>query len=135
MDGEYPTDEDLERIKKWPFDDLDAGLEFVQSIWRWPDFGIAKGNGVLYLATGGWSGNEHIIGAMKENVGFWCRWICSTRGGAHEFDLHAKAPHHETRFALEARVLALLEENKKLREVGEAWNEAKEEEAGRRSYE
>lgn len=38
------------------------------------------------VATGGWSGNEDIIGALQDNTLFWtiC-WNLSKRGGYYEF--------------------------------------------------
>jgi hypothetical protein len=96
---EYPTDEELVCIEVWPFDDIDGALVYVQSLWHWPE-SIQQEDGVLYLATGGWSGNEAIIGAMRKNIGIWSRWICSTRGGAHEFELNAGYRTRDTRFTL-----------------------------------
>ena len=104
---DYPFDEDLQRIKDWPFNDIDSVFAFVKSLWHWGVGPEWEMNGVLYLATGGWSGNESIISAMMENIGIAARWICSARGGAHEFELHAQttnSPNRETRFTLEARL-------------------------------
>ncbi len=108
--ADYPTDDELQRIKDWPFDDTDNVFAFVKSIWHWPDFGVAEDNGVLYLATGGWSGNEDIIEAMLSNIAIRCRWICSTRGGAHEFEMKAvtsKSPDRGTRFKLAKKLQQL----------------------------
>lgn len=99
-ESEYPTDEELQQLESWPYDDIQGGLEFAVSLWKYPDY-IAREDGVLYLATGGWSGNESIIAAMRANIGIWSRWICSSRGGAHEFELEGSGgTFRETRFQL-----------------------------------
>lgn len=119
---EYPSEEDLARIEAWPFDDVNEAFDFVQTIWHWRPSGIAKEDGVLYLATGGWSGNESIIAAMRSNIGIWSRWICSSRGGAHEFELEAGYHERGTRFTLAHQVAALRrkQEDKPLMGVEEA---------------
>lgn len=104
-DDGYPTDEELERLEKWPFDDIGGAFAFVKSLWWMPDFGVVEANGILYLATGGWSGNESVIEAMLRNVGISTRWICSSRGGAHEFELSAQHQDRETRFKLERQLI------------------------------
>ncbi len=108
-EDEYPTDEELGRVVNWPYTDVDAGLEYCVSLWHWPDM-IRRHNGVLYMATGGWSGNESIIAAMKENIGMWSRWVSSTRGGAHEFELQRTDPYRPTRFNLQLEVESLTKE-------------------------
>lgn len=42
----------------------------------------------VYIATGGWSGNEEIISALHDNLLFWgiC-WQKSERGGAYWFTI------------------------------------------------
>lgn len=109
MDSDgYPTDAELEKIRRCKYEETNDVLEFVASIWRWPESGVAREDGVLYLATGGWSGNEAIIQSMHENLCLWSRWICSTRGGAHEFYLAAGwRSHHESRFMLARKVRGL----------------------------
>lgn len=92
----YPTESALERIKAWPFEDLNGCLDFVASIWHWPDFGVSHelrpeeahvvgaeaGDRYLRLATGGWSGNEDIVTAMCLNrmLNAFC-WRMSASGG------------------------------------------------------
>ena len=93
-DGEagdgYPTNADLERIVSWPMEDAAGALEFVRSMWHWPM--LAKRDGqdlkVFEFVTGGWSGNESLIGALEENV--LLRGLCwwsSERGGKHVWRL------------------------------------------------
>jgi hypothetical protein len=93
----YPTDEVLEAIRQWPYTDANGCLEYVAGLWHWPDFASRElppheaevvhaddGDRYLRLATGGWSGNESLISAMKENVMLrsMC-WCLSARGGLH----------------------------------------------------
>ena len=79
----YPTDETLNAIEEWPYTDFDGLLEYVREAWS--DIGrIWEADGDIKLATGGWSGNESIIGAMQQNHVFWAMaWYSSTRGGLH----------------------------------------------------
>ena len=47
---------------------------------------IRIGHKWIKFATGGWSGNEEIIGAMRSNYGIWSLlWESSHRGGLHIF--------------------------------------------------
>lgn len=93
MSDEYPRDSELETIKNWdllttPVAEL---VDYVEHLWHWPERGF-KLSGVrvlrLELHTGGWSGNESIIGALKDNPIFWvvC-WMKSTRGGHYWFKI------------------------------------------------
>ena len=100
----YPTEAALERIKKWDFKDNSGPvdlLEFVRSIWWSADWGFRgperttgpiRGKVLRFrLSTGGWSGNESIIGAMLGNAVFWLMcWQQSRRGGHFVFDVPDK---------------------------------------------
>jgi hypothetical protein len=81
-----PTDVDLAKIEAWPVWDMAGLLEFVRNIWS--DYGrIWREGSNIHLATGGWSGNEMIVGALKRTV-FWSMcWERSERGGKHVFCL------------------------------------------------
>lgn len=84
----YPTKKELQRIKKWPIImDLDGFLRFIENLWEYPDRFVLTGKKVkrLYLSTGGWSGNESIISAMKENLFWVIAWEKSVRGGHYWF--------------------------------------------------
>ncbi len=86
-DNGYPEEEELERIKKWKVDksNFDEFMDYVRSIWHWPEF-VKKVENRYVLVTGGWSGNESVIGAMKENRVFWLMyWQSSERGGRYVF--------------------------------------------------
>ena len=84
----YPTPEELRKIKEWNcIDDLDGLLRFVENLWYYPDRFYLTGKKVkrLYLSTGGWSGNESVIKALRETM-FWCfAWWKSQRGGHYWF--------------------------------------------------
>jgi len=73
---EYPTEKELEIVKEWDILKNGVGglLEHIESIWWCPDWGFKlSGKRVfrLELHTGGWSGNEDIIEALKSNNLFW----------------------------------------------------------------
>ena len=71
-DSGYPDEEELERVKKWNVNkaNFDEFMEYIKSIWRWPEF-VKKVENRYVLVTGGWSGNESIISAMRMNCTFW----------------------------------------------------------------
>ena len=91
---EYPTEKILEFIKtfdliKKPASEL---LDYIEKIWWTPGFGFhreSKGEMInLQLSTGGWSGNEDIIKALKDNFTFWALyWVMSKRGGHYWFEI------------------------------------------------
>jgi hypothetical protein len=87
-DDGYPTDEALKRITEWSWHDIQAMLDFVQSLWWCRDLLWAIDGDILSASTGGWSGNESLVAAMQKNIGFWhmC-WESSRRGGHYTFDL------------------------------------------------
>ena len=97
---EYPTDEELSRITDW--DILKEGvrplIEYIQSLWWMPEWGFVLRDGYtrwnrrhakkLELHTGGWSGNESIIGALQQNWLFWSLfWEKSEVGGHYWFTI------------------------------------------------
>jgi hypothetical protein len=75
----------LEKIRKWPFDDSDACFRYMQSLWRWPEYLEIKRK-YIYLSTGGWSGHEEAVGALQTNMMLWMMvWYSSRRGGHYIF--------------------------------------------------
>lgn len=98
MTDAYPTDADLERIAQWSYDDAVSWFAFIKSLW-WPaGWGWDEEDTLerqhqsqrkvhhYNLSTGGWSGNEELIDAMKRNYTLWAMtWRCSRRGGHFEF--------------------------------------------------
>ena len=97
MDADgYPTAKTLRIIKKWPIKSnfaIQDLLDFCRKAWRYPDyFGKPHGTGIerkVNISTAGWSGNEDIIEALRENRPFWifC-WLESRRGGHYKFLVH-----------------------------------------------
>jgi len=93
----YPDDLELARIQAWPREDYRGLMEFVHSLWRFTadkdyrdlakEWGWTQGLEDRYqLSTGGWSGNESIIGALQLNTLFWLKcWQQSSRGGHYVF--------------------------------------------------
>jgi hypothetical protein len=90
---EYPEKKDLEKIKKWEYTDCKGLFLFIQSIWHFgEDYCKLKGRRI-HLITGGWSGNEDIVGALEKNYMVWClTWQKSVRGGSFYFLLPRKEP-------------------------------------------
>lgn len=100
----YPTEQALEVIEKWHWDDISGWFKFIQGIWYlnswgWKEkdephdwnekFEKYKSRMVHrhYVSTGGWSGNESIIGAMQRNDMMWhLNWVQSRRGGHYIFE-------------------------------------------------
>lgn len=87
----YPTEETLQAIRDWPIGHYRQLLEYVRRTWYYPDrVWILQTLPTLRyaLSTGGWSGNEELLGALEENRVFWgtC-WFLSQRGGYHEFEV------------------------------------------------
>lgn len=84
----YPTEEELELVKNWPHTDFEGLMERVESLWWMSEWGFKKTQRRYYLSTGGWSGNEDIIRALKENTMFWMMcWVQSRRGGHYVFEV------------------------------------------------
>jgi hypothetical protein len=93
----YPDEETLERIEQWDSMDPDGCLNFVKRAWHWPEgashqltdaeasiVGAKEGERHLRLATGGWSGNESLVGALRHNRLVSAQtWLLHARGGLH----------------------------------------------------
>ncbi len=80
----YPTDESLKQIKnyKGSYKALMSEVAYLFGSYGKCEF---DGNHWI-VATGGWSGCESVIQAMKENIMFWLMcWYMSKRGGYYEF--------------------------------------------------
>jgi len=95
MDPEgYPDEVELETIKCWPitlkvepkYKEYHDLMYYIAHRWRYAD-GYWKRHGNTYsISTGGWSGNEDMIGALHQNHLFWSLfWYSSDRGGHHVF--------------------------------------------------
>ena len=89
----YPDSADIRKIKKWKttngWRDL---IDFVEGAVWLRDYGrFRRNNRHVRIATGGWSGNEEIVGALSDNLVFWATcWLKSERGGLHVFRLPSK---------------------------------------------
>ena len=94
MTERYPTEGELKIIKEWDLtkqEKVSDLLEYIEEIWWAPDWGfILSGKRVLKLElhTGGWSGNEDIIGALQRNILFFALyWDKSVKGGHYYFTI------------------------------------------------
>lgn len=65
----YPTDEELETVKKWKPAagwNLETFAEFMEYVNSIADWYVFEREGNAYsLSTGGWSGNEDVIAALR----------------------------------------------------------------------
>lgn len=101
--NKYPTEEELEFIKN--FNILKEPpvklAKYIQSIWHWgedycpitafKDEYDGREMWKFEMHTGGWSGNEDIVLALRENWMFWNTfWTMSKRGGHYWFELPIK---------------------------------------------
>ena len=85
--NDYPTDEQLKKIRKWSHNDFKGMFYFINNIWN-KDYGysLIYSDQFFQLYTGGWSGNEDILRAMSENIAWWASyWQSSHRGGKYVF--------------------------------------------------
>lgn len=86
---DYPDEETLKKIREFDFGDkLQNSPDFFRLIydnWLYHDtcwrYDIEKD--CLQISTGGWSGNEDIIEAMKDNFQFWLFFWYQARAGGH----------------------------------------------------
>ena len=99
MTGRYPTQSELRRIRTWPMEDGYRELmAYVRGIWEYADWGwretgrrpaeVAKwkhkpGQRYYDISTGGWSGNEDIMGALERNWMFMSLCFERHRVGGH----------------------------------------------------
>ena len=95
----YPTEETLDKIENWSYNDPKGWFKFIENIWHLRSWGWTEGSYKqnesdsknkyrYYVSTGGWSGNESIIRAMQENKNLWYySWVQSRRGGHYIFEV------------------------------------------------
>lgn len=93
------NDEELETIAKWPFEQgWHELMAYVRRRWQYADAGYWKesvtfGNydemiDCYNISTGGWSGNEELISALRQNVMAWSLcWVQERRGGHYIFEI------------------------------------------------
>lgn len=89
----YPEEHELKKIEEWDYHDFRGLMEYVEELWKYADYGYWKRGRKYYrISTGGWSGNESIIYALKQNRMFWaCCWVSSKRGGHYIFEISKEA--------------------------------------------
>ena len=103
-EGGYPTELACDIIKHWHWSDQEGWFEFIKNIWHLASWGwheeyggyddylkepLKEDKKRYYISTAGWSGNETLIGAMKENPMLWhLTWVQSRRGGHYIFELY-----------------------------------------------
>lgn len=97
-DGDgYPTEYGLDRLRTFQGTPRQF-VAFVESMWwpqgqpmsSWTEIGPTLGGKYIYhwyIATGGWSGNEEIIGEIEKCMFWFMYWQQSTRGGAYSFHI------------------------------------------------
>lgn len=83
MTERYPSAIELREIKNWGMD-YEALMDWVGSIWAYKDWGWKQRGRTYWISTAGWSGNEEIIEAMRNNKNhFWGMCVYSWRRGGH----------------------------------------------------
>ena len=88
----YPSEQTLAWLEHCDLltESLNDFLAVLSANWHW---GLKRkdwkdGTIKLYLATGGWSGNESVIRALSCNGLFWSLcWDRSVRGGGYWFTI------------------------------------------------
>lgn len=95
-DDGYPTEEMEKAITAWPYQRCRELMECIRKAWHFGDWGWSESDEVVdgetvrryTISTGGWSGNETLIGALQENRMFWMLcWQQSRRGGHYIFEI------------------------------------------------
>ena len=99
MHNDYPSEDDILKIREWPVDDPEGWLAFIRSIWWSAEWGWSSYPGVddarlpitvHLVSTGGWSGNEEIIRAMQHSYLWHETWRVHRVGGHYEFRVRGK---------------------------------------------
>ena len=97
MTGRYPSEPELEAIRRWDYHSIKGVFDYIKSIWEYADWGWHEENTtdngkpiIRYkISTGGWSGNEEILSALRENHVIWSfSWVQSRRGGHYIFEIN-----------------------------------------------
>lgn len=87
--NDYPTHDQLERIRTWDYKDPQGWFAYLQSAWHWEEYGPQEvpcedeGYIEIWCSTGGWSGNEELIEAMRANRMLWALTVWAWRRGGH----------------------------------------------------
>jgi hypothetical protein len=103
----YPTEGELKVFMKWDIRKMATEevrtfsprevVGLIEAIWWYPERQIELREGrerfrrkkvmKLALHTGGWSGNEDIIGKLQETFFWLMYWVESHRGGHYYFEI------------------------------------------------
>ncbi len=100
----YPTDSVLQVIESWNSLERDPHelMAFIKKLWNYAEWGWREkevldnavlGHCISYnISTAGWSGNEDLIRALKNNKHhFWAiYWEQSSRGGHYIIQIPVK---------------------------------------------
>ena len=82
------TDYAVNVISRWPADDWDGLLEFLNDVWNHTYGKMIFSAATVEFITGGWSENEQILSALQENYAIHSRdWFSSHRGGRSVYGL------------------------------------------------
>ena len=86
IDG-YPTEETVEFLENWQnFKDAKEAMYFALTALRKLCYATVKQeNNYIYIATGGWSGCEDIVRAMKKNIWIHNLKIATLSGGGNYY--------------------------------------------------
>lgn len=98
LQDEYPSDEDLNELENFEGSAKEM-IEYAASIYS--DYGwIHVSDGYskvirqkvkrIEMVTGGWSGNEDVIGVLQETLLWGLYWRKSERGGYYMFEIPEK---------------------------------------------
>lgn len=80
----YPTDETLAYIKNWnDLENVQGWMDFCLDAMHDVYARVDRRENMVYIATGGWSGNEDVINAMSQNILWRLCWRMSVIGGAY----------------------------------------------------
>ena len=81
----YPHEVELQRISEWPWEGgFRSLMDYVHRRWQYADVGYWEQEGDRFaISTGGWSGNESLVGAMEANMMFQSLCAVSWQTGGH----------------------------------------------------
>lgn len=89
-DDGYPTEDSLSRLAEAPClnnEEFVQIMDQIREVWWHPDYftKLVDRNGRTHymVSTGGWSGNEDLIGAMQRNTLLWMLHFQSVHSGGH----------------------------------------------------
>jgi len=82
------NESELDQIMRWPIDDYGALITFIEPYFNQHGRLRYSEDGLVNIATGGWSGVEEVVSALRANHIFWATcWVSSHRGGLFVFRL------------------------------------------------